>query len=78
MSKADGPTRVIYGVNPVKELLRGGGGELSELWLAEGARSGAVAELELTFTELHHSLRQNTAQKAAAAILPFLVNDAAG
>jgi 23S rRNA (guanosine2251-2'-O)-methyltransferase len=38
--------RVVYGVNPVKELLRAGGEGLSELWLAEGARSGAVAELE--------------------------------
>jgi 23S rRNA (guanosine2251-2'-O)-methyltransferase len=39
--------RVIYGVNPVKELLRGPSpGGLSELWLAEGARSAAVAELE--------------------------------
>jgi 23S rRNA (guanosine2251-2'-O)-methyltransferase len=38
--------RVIYGVNPVKELLRGGGEGLDELWLAEGARSGAVADLE--------------------------------
>ncbi len=37
--------RVVYGVNPVKELLRAGGEGLSELWLAEGARSGAVAEL---------------------------------
>lgn len=46
MNRPDGPTRVIYGVNPVKELLRGGGEELAELWLAEGARSGAVAELE--------------------------------
>jgi 23S rRNA (guanosine2251-2'-O)-methyltransferase len=44
--KAEGPTRIIYGVNPVKELLRGGGEGLAELWLAEGARSGAVAELE--------------------------------
>ena len=32
----------------------------------------AVAQLEQTFTELHLSLRQNTAQKAAAAILPYL------
>ncbi|HEX5338839.1 MAG TPA: lipid-A-disaccharide synthase [Gallionella sp.] len=32
----------------------------------------AVARLEETFTELHHTLRQNTAQKAAAAILPYL------
>jgi len=46
VNKAETPTRVIYGVNPVKELLRGGGEELSELWLAEGARSPAVTELE--------------------------------
>ena len=31
-----------------------------------------VAQLEKTFTELHLALRQNTAQKAAAAILPYL------
>lgn len=32
----------------------------------------AVAQLEQTFTALHQELRQNTAQKAAAAILPYL------
>ena len=32
----------------------------------------AVAELEQIFTELHQTLRQDTAQKAAAAILPYL------
>ncbi len=32
----------------------------------------AVAGLEKTFLQLHHTLRQNTAQKAAAAILPLL------
>jgi len=32
----------------------------------------AVAALEQTFLELHRTLRQNTAQKAAAAILPYL------
>ncbi|MDD2915743.1 MAG: lipid-A-disaccharide synthase [Gallionella sp.] len=32
----------------------------------------AVAQLEETFSALHHTLRQNTAQKAAAAILPYL------
>lgn len=32
----------------------------------------ALAELEQTFLQLHHTLRQNTAQKAAAAILPLL------
>jgi 23S rRNA (guanosine2251-2'-O)-methyltransferase len=46
VKKAEGPTRVIYGVNPVKELLRGGGEELAELWLAEGTRSGPLADLE--------------------------------
>jgi len=40
--------RVVYGVNPVKELLRGGGAGsvLAELWLAEGVRTPVVAELE--------------------------------
>lgn len=38
--------RVVYGVNPVRELLRGGGEGLDELWLAEGARNAAVAEVE--------------------------------
>ncbi|NOT21086.1 MAG: lipid-A-disaccharide synthase [Sideroxydans sp.] len=32
----------------------------------------AVAELEEVFSDMHHTLRQNTAQKAAAAILPYL------
>jgi len=32
----------------------------------------AVEELQQTFTEMHHTLRQNTAQKAAGAILPLL------
>jgi lipid-A-disaccharide synthase len=32
----------------------------------------AVAKLEQTFTALHQTLRQNTAEKAAAAILPYL------
>jgi lipid-A-disaccharide synthase len=32
----------------------------------------AVAELEQVFTDLHHTLRHDTAQKAAAAILPYL------
>ena len=32
----------------------------------------AVAELEQTFSTIHQTLRQDTAQKAAAAILPYL------
>jgi lipid-A-disaccharide synthase len=35
---------------------------------------GALAELEQNFIELHRSLRQNTAQKAAAIILQYLKN----
>src|SRR5512141_1432607 len=39
--------RVVYGMNPVRELLRGAGEGLSELWLAEGGTRGhAFAELE--------------------------------
>jgi 23S rRNA (guanosine2251-2'-O)-methyltransferase len=39
--------RVVYGVNPVRELLRGAAAEVSELWLAEGGTRGAAfAELE--------------------------------
>ncbi|MBU1425258.1 MAG: lipid-A-disaccharide synthase [Gammaproteobacteria bacterium] len=32
----------------------------------------AIADLEQTFSTIHQTLRQDTAQKAAAAILPFL------
>jgi len=39
--------RVVYGVNPVRELLRAGGEGPLELWLAEGAApSRALGELE--------------------------------
>lgn len=39
--------RVVYGVNPVRELCRAGGEGMSELWLAEGGtRPAAFAELE--------------------------------
>ncbi len=39
--------RVVYGVNPVRELLHGGGEGPSELWLAEGGtRAASFAELE--------------------------------
>jgi len=38
--------RTLYGLNPVRELLRAGGEGLSELWLAEsGGRSRAFADL---------------------------------
>jgi 23S rRNA (guanosine2251-2'-O)-methyltransferase len=38
--------RVVYGVNPVRELLRAGGDGVSELWLAEGGtRAAAFGEL---------------------------------
>jgi 23S rRNA (guanosine2251-2'-O)-methyltransferase len=39
--------RVLYGVNPVRELLHSGGEGVAELWLAEGASRGAAfSELE--------------------------------
>src|SRR5512133_2929527 len=39
--------RVVYGVNPVRELLRSASAEISELWLVEGGTRGAAfAELE--------------------------------
>jgi 23S rRNA (guanosine2251-2'-O)-methyltransferase len=39
--------RILYGVNPVRELLRAGGEGVAELWLAEGgSRAAAFAELE--------------------------------
>lgn len=54
--------RVVYGVNPVKELLRAGGSGLAELWLAEGVRSPVVAELEkqarATGAQVKHAPRQ--------------------
>jgi 23S rRNA (guanosine2251-2'-O)-methyltransferase len=38
--------RTVYGVNPVRELLRAGSAEVSELWLAEGrSRDGGLAEI---------------------------------
>ncbi len=39
--------RVLYGLNPVRELLRAGGEGVAELWLAEGgARAAVFADLE--------------------------------
>jgi 23S rRNA (guanosine2251-2'-O)-methyltransferase len=38
--------RVLYGVNPVRELLRAGGQGVAELWIAEAPGRGALAEIE--------------------------------
>ena len=39
--------RVVYGMNPVRELLRSGAEGVTELWLAEaGERPKAFADLE--------------------------------
>ncbi len=44
--------RVVYGMNPVRELLRTAAEGLAELWLAEGgARGAAFAELERSARE---------------------------
>lgn len=47
-------------------------GNLSQALLNLVNDKDAIAGLERTFTELHLTLRQNTAQKAALAILPYL------
>lgn len=52
--------RVVYGVNPVRELLRAGGDDVAELWLAEGGTRGAA------FSELER-LGRGTAAKVRAA-----------
>jgi 23S rRNA (guanosine2251-2'-O)-methyltransferase len=68
VKRAEAPTRTIYGVNPVRELLRGGGEELAELWLAEGARSPALSELERlareTGARVKHARREKLDQMA--------------
>jgi 23S rRNA (guanosine2251-2'-O)-methyltransferase len=50
--------RVVYGMNPVRELLRSGAEGLAELWLAEGAeRPRAFADLERAARELGAKVR---------------------
>lgn len=63
--------RVVYGVNPVRELLRAGGEGLSELWLAEGDhRSKPLAEIEQlarrTTAKVRSAPRQKLDQLAGA------------
>jgi 23S rRNA (guanosine2251-2'-O)-methyltransferase len=56
--------RILYGVNPVRELLRAGGEGVAELWLAEGsARGAAFAELERLGREAGAKVRQAPRQK---------------
>ncbi len=56
--------RAIYGMNPVRELLRAGGGDLSELWLAEGSeRSRAFADLARLARERGAKIREAPRQK---------------
>src|SRR5574340_590167 len=50
--------RIVYGVNPVRELLRSGGEGVGELWLAEGGTRGAsFAELERLGRAAHATVR---------------------
>ncbi len=56
--------RVVYGLNPVRELLRTAGAEVSELWLAEGGTRGAAfAELERLARDAGAKLRTAPRQK---------------
>ncbi len=55
--------RVVYGMNPVRELIRSGAEGLSELWLAEGGdRSRAFGELERAARE--HGAKVRAAPRA--------------
>ncbi len=56
--------RVVYGVNPVREKLRAGAGEVAELWLAEGSTRGAAfAELERLARAAGAKVREAPRQK---------------
>ena len=52
--------RVVYGMNPVRELLRAGAEGLSELWLAEGG------ERPRAFGDLERAARERGAKVRAA------------
>ena len=50
--------RIVYGLNPVRELLRAGAEGVGELWLAEGGTRGAAfAELERLGRAAHAKVR---------------------
>ena len=56
--------RTLYGVNPVRELLRAGGEGVSELWLAEGSeRARAFEELARLGSDLGAKVRQAPRKK---------------
>ena len=56
--------RVVYGLNPVRELLRAAPAEVSELWLADaGTRGTAFAELERLARAAGAKLRAAPRQK---------------
>lgn len=69
-----GLPNILCGETVVPELLQDEATPLAladalERWLADDA---AREELVLRFNQLHRTLRQDTAEKAAAAILPYL------
>lgn len=69
-----GLPNILCNESVVPELLQDAATPLAladaiDSWLKD---PGAVAELQQRFTGLHQSLRQNTAAKAAGAILPYL------
>ena len=56
--------RAVYGMNPVRELLRARGEDLSELWLAEGSERGrAFADLARLARERGAKIREAPRQK---------------
>jgi lipid-A-disaccharide synthase len=69
-----GLPNILAGKFVVPELLQDDAtpANLAQALLNLVADKQAVAELEETFSDIHALLRQDTAHKAAQAILPFL------
>jgi len=69
-----GLPNILAGKLVVPELLQDDAtpDKLAEAALSMIADTNKLAEIKKEFTDIHHSLRQNTAEKAAAAILAYL------
>jgi 23S rRNA (guanosine2251-2'-O)-methyltransferase len=55
--------RTVHGVNPVRELLRAAGDPPAEVWVAEGAERGRLAEILRLARERGAKLREAPRQK---------------
>jgi 23S rRNA (guanosine2251-2'-O)-methyltransferase len=55
--------RTVYGVNPVRELLRAGGGGVAEVWLAAGGEQRRLAEIARLAREAGAKVRDAPREK---------------